>query len=397
MARNSRSSSVPASKAGSSDDETGANRNDSGCGYEKGSDRQKLKTAKRKVRNKGNICSKKGMEQERKNSVGLDYKCTCGALVRDDECGGIECDICKKWFHPSCEGLTNEAVAAIDRHKLFWLCGECKSYVENFQEIVAGGKDPLLSELTEGLTKMEQKLAKMGENVESVEKALVSQKEVLMEIGSMMKSHVAKTSHAELETVVKKVVREENNTYADMVKKLSNKMEGQGTFEPASQTKELKNAVTDCLEQEKRRRNIVIFNVPEQDADISREEQASRDIRSVQDLIMEGLKLKIHPEKVTRIGKPSIGKSRLVVVTLSDESEKWDLLKMAKQLRNAGERFENIYLAPDLSPAEQVRNRNLRKELKTRRESGEDVIIYKNRVIQRIDKPSGHQGIPGSR
>ena len=73
---------------------------------------------------------------------------------------------------------------------------------------------------------------------------------------------------------------------------------------------------------------------------------------------------------------------------MRDEGEKWELLKMAKMLRDAGSRFEKIYIAPDLSPAEQLRDKNLRKEMKERREAGEDVIIYKNRVILRSNKPN---------
>ena len=75
------------------------------------------------------------------------------------------------------------------------------------------------------------------------------------------------------------------------------------------------------------------------------------------------------------------------VVTLRDEGEKWKLLKMAKKLRNAGNRFEKIYIAPDLSQAEQLRDKNPRKQLKERREAGEDVIIHKNKVIRREDRP----------
>ena len=103
---------------------------------------------------------------------------------------------------------------------------------------------------------------------------------------------------------------------------------------------------------------------------------------------MRGLKLKVHPVKASRVGRSNQGKNRLMVVTLRDESEKWEILKMAKQLRNAGAEFERIYVAPDLSPAEQLRDRNLRQELKSRREAGEDVIIYKHKVIQRKEKPA---------
>ena len=65
-----------------------------------------------------------------------------------------------------------------------------------------------------------------------------------------------------------------------------------------------------------------------------------KDLLSVKDLIKHGLKLIVRPEKVARVGRRKEGKYRLIVVTLQDESEKWELLKMAKRLRNAGSKYE---------------------------------------------------------
>ena len=52
---------------------------------------------------------------------------------------------------------------------------------------------------------------------------------------------------------------DEAASYADMVKKLTNKPEKEGLNKPATQVRELHYAVTDCLEQDKQRRNIVVL------------------------------------------------------------------------------------------------------------------------------------------
>ena len=242
---------------------------------------------------------------------------------------------------------------------------------------------------TEKVDSIEKKLTEVGKAMDHLAESFLSQKAVMAEIGSMVKAQGdVKNSVKDIETTVKKVMKEENLTYAEITKKLTNKLEKESVSKPSVEVKDLQNAVADCLEQEKRRRNIVVFNVPEQDKHLSLDEQAANDLKQIVQLIMEGLKLKIHPEKVARMGKQKEGKSRLMVVTLRDEGEKWELLKMAKRLRDAGSKFERIYIAPDLSPAEQLRDKNLRKEMKERREAGEDVVIYKNKVIPRSHKPN---------
>ena len=91
------------------------------------------------------------------------------------------------------------------------------------------------------------------------------------------------------------------------------------------------------------------------------------DLHSFEEIMLRGLKLKIHPEKVSRVGKPKEDKPRLMVVTMHEERDKWGIMKMAaKSLRHAGDKFERIYIALDLSPAEQERDWNLRKELRER-------------------------------
>ena len=320
-------------------------------------------------------------------------RCSCGKPVQDDSEGGIECDICGQWLHPKCEGLNKESYVAIETHKLFWICSKCKAYCSRFKEVVKGENvlDQSRSSLVsaEKVDKIENKVTELGKAMNHLAESFLSQKAVMMEIGSMVKAQGdVKSSVKDIEVTVKNIMKEENMTYADVTKKLVSKLEKESVSKPSVEVKDVQNAVADCLEQEKRRRNIVVFNVPELEKHLSVDEQAVNDSKQIVELIMEGLKLKIHPEKVTRMGRQKEGKIRPVVVTLQDEGEKWELLRMAKMLRDAGNRFERIYIAPDLSPAEQLRDKNLRKEMKERREAGEDVVIYKNKVIPRSHKPN---------
>ena len=96
--------------------------------------KQKQKTTKRKlrdgIRNAQNTEADKGEDQEDTEGV----TCTCG----NNECDStsIECEICTKWLHPGCEGLDKEALEAVEKHELFWICTKCKSFLKEFQEVV---------------------------------------------------------------------------------------------------------------------------------------------------------------------------------------------------------------------------------------------------------------------
>ena len=386
--------SRPASTAGDKEEENagGVVRENGAaeCGEAAKDGKVKQKPGRRKVRDEEDTGAKddrdKGTDDEQRET----YLCTCGKPVKNNSNGGVECDICGHWFHPKCEGLSKDAYAAVEAHKLFWLCGGCKSFLGKFRGIVKGENTSKGTDSPDAnqINHIERKLKEMSESLDRVAESLVGQKDIMLEMGQMVKKQgEEKRSLKDLEATVKKVVQEENVSYADIVKKLTNRMEKNVSSEQPPQVKDVQSAVVDCLEQDKRRKNVVVFNVPEQDKGLSAADQAAGDFESLIELVMNGLKMKIHPERVARVGKRFEGKTRILMVTLRDEGEKWDLLKMAKNLRHAGSEYEKIYIAPDLSPAQQLRDRNLRKELKERKEAGEDVIIFKNKVIKRAERP----------
>ena len=366
---------------------------------------KKGKPGKRKVREKMMDTENKGKERaEEETSKGDDALevCSCGKEVKDNQ-SSIECEICSKWFHPDCQNLNSEALKAIGLYDLFWMCGSCKKFSGIFRDVVSGSDSSsntnsrldLLEAQMRDVNQMRKKMDDLNGMMDNIAKSLIGQREMVSEIGLMVKEKwKAGESGKEIENSVR-AMKDEAATYADMVKKLTNKLEKEGLNKPTTQVRELRHAVTDCLEQDKRRRNIVVFNVKEQDAGLNPDEQCKADHHSFVELMKTGLKLVIHPEKVVRVGKLRDERPRLMVVTLQDERDKWELLKMAKSLRYAGDRFKNIYVAPDLSPAEQEKDRNLRKELRERKEAGEDVIIYRGRVMFRADRP-GTQRVNGA-
>ena len=182
--------------------------------------KENKKAAKRKVRGGG--VEQKNVKNDEQKTVA---RCKCGKLVKDDSEGGVECDICGMWLHPKCEGLNKECYAAIKNHALFWICGKCKTYCGKFKEVVAGETDVNQSRKDiveiERIDKIEEKLTELGEAMNHIAASIIGQKDVMMEIGSMVKAQGdEKNSFKDIETTVKNAMKEENMTYADITKNL---------------------------------------------------------------------------------------------------------------------------------------------------------------------------------
>ena len=83
-----------------------------------------------------------------------------------------------------------------------------------------------------------------------------------------------------------------------------------------------------------------------------------------------------------RVGKSVEGRDRLLIVTLEMPGVKQDVLRLAPQLRSS-EKYGNVYITPDLTPAEREAAKKLRDELSARRKAGEvNLTICRGRIVK---------------
>ena len=87
------------------------------------------------------------------------------------------------------------------------------------------------------------------------------------------------------------------------------------------------------MKQEKRR-NVVIHNLKEPNADQYLEEKQAQDKQEFQEMCKKKtMKLNARVNNTYRIGKAG-ARPRLLVIVMEEETTKWEVLKMAKQLRD---------------------------------------------------------------
>ena len=92
---------------------------------------------------------------------------------------------------------------------------------------------------------------------------------------------------------------------------------------------------------------------------------------------------------IRRIGK-DIGRGRkMIKLELSSEEVKQSVLRKARSLRH-NPKYKSVFINPDRTPLQQKEFKLLREELRVRKENGEDVVIFKNKVTKRDYLPSFH-------
>ena len=142
------------------------------------------------------------------------------------------------------------------------------------------------------------------------------------------------------------------------------------------------------VDRERRKMNVVVHNLPEQDGD-TLAERMEKDQHLFKDLIKEGMNLIVKPTKAFRVGRKVEDRPRLLIVSLDSVETKMDVLKLASQLRHLTT-WKRIYVTPDLSKKEREENKRLREELSMRRQEGEeDLMIRRGRIVKvNSEKPS---------
>ena len=142
----------------------------------------------------------------------------------------------------------------------------------------------------------------------------------------------------------------------------------------------------DFIDRDRRKNNVVVHNFPEAEGG-SMEERSTRDRKLFQEVMKESFRLNVTVARSFSVDKSVNGRARLLIVTLETPGVKQDVLHKAPQLRSL-DKWGNIYIIPDLTPAEREAARKVREELAAQRKSGEtNLPICRGRImtIESID------------
>ena len=345
----------------------------------------------------------------------------CSLCQKEANQGTLQCDACKRWYHNECVKLKKEQAKMIGKlHELVkWFCNDCNQKIECFiegkdmedevslvtsvdreneqeetlvnnqgSEVVSWNEyiDKLNEETRQAFKihdiRMQQKLEETEETcikiLDKFEERVADMEEKYRQI--LVGANIDSTNH-HIDNRREGLVREENIQH-NRNKNSNKRNSGRRNYEelieynnntPSNETNR------ESSKAEIREKNLVIYNMYESDlADVNK--RIEIDTKNIEEML-HFLEIRdCNILKVSRLGqKRGPDDTRPLLGKFASETQKWVVLSQGNYLKES-EMFYNIFLAKDMSKDEQQKNKNLRNELITRRNNGEDIKIKNGRI-----------------
>ncbi|KAK4304810.1 hypothetical protein Pmani_023245 [Petrolisthes manimaculis] len=303
-----------------------------------------LRSTDRKVKKRCQECSYFGTLNDKQmcESCAINNeseKCgKCSVQVREGD-HGVQCEFCKLWYHAGCGNVSIKIYRILkEEQNLPWSCMNCKAkVVRNTAEV-----------------------ARLREEI------------------SNLKDEI-------------KELNIHNNWIRHQTIDNEDKWEDRGRIVAEQAADKVMEKIWEKEEKERRKNNLIIFNVPESDKEDGKD-RAKEDTETCEHIFVHKLEVEnFKIEKVVRLRKKTIGKSRPTLVKVEDEGMKWHIISQGKKLKNDyDEKIRKIGLSPDLTKAEQQENQRLRNILEEKKKQGGMWKIQRGRIIN-LDVPYWQQ------
>lgn len=263
----------------------------------------------------------------------------CGVTVKESD-KALECEVCRCWYHIKCADIPADLYKCISRYKgksgIHFYCAQC---------------DVEAMKLVSVVKVLKEKQDKMEVVVDELKKEV---KEMKVQMG---------------------LVR----GYAEAA---SEKRGERGNSEEAVVSirggRDMQMQVTEAMERDRRKFNLVLMGVVEDETDSSGKDLAMEVLRELK--VDEGNGF----EYVGRVGRKAT-RPRPIRIKFGSMEAKRGLLTRAKNLRDIT-KFSRIYISNDLTRLQQEQDKKLRDKLREFREEGKlGVKISNGTIMQYVD------------
>ena len=291
----------------------------------------------------------------------------CGKCGTGDEGDWISCDSCKDWHHRTCTNLSPSAYKVLERaDDLMWFCEECKATNEKTPAQISKSLDDRMDKLMSVVELMQSQMQTIVASIDSKIDEKIERK-----LNEKLATYAEKAAKGTVEN-------QQSDEQKAPIASASNSGRGGEGSSRFSDREELE-------ERRKRERNIVIFGIPE---DKSREENLTQDSNRINETLGEVTRGEqpARLESFCRLGKKG-PRPRPLRITMKSVEEKRRVLTNCKRLADSKrECMKKVFLSADLTQHQRDHNRKMRAELKDRKDKGEDVVIYRGKIVQRQPK-----------
>ena len=325
----------------------------------------------------------------------------------------IQCDLCGIWAHAECEGIPSECYDNFNSvfskvHNISYYCEvnlcnsrvkqlihnyyndlEQRSHLPTLKSLQAeqGNLHRLVSEVSTKLDNLSSR------NVVPIDESLEPTDRVLSTESSWHSDH--QNLYNSISSLSEKInglcVNNDQlqNQITTTVSSLNVANEQAQTVSHAPTNPA--EIVDEYLNRERRKLNLVIYGLPEASATSAPDRQLA-DSNSFTELVGSEFKISnLEISKCVRLGKPKNDKPTPLLVTVADNAIRRQILRNAKHLRHSNT-YKCVFISPDLTLQEREANKQLRQELRHRKDAGELNLIIKNGKI--VSKQSTQREAP---
>lgn len=309
--------------------------------------------------------------------------CKKGVGTNDD---GIQCGICCLWYHKKCHDMSNELYKFLTEFgdEVEWYCKVCKQGARTLAEMFIQMKKKV-EMLESNIKKSNEDLSNDAHNFkETVIRNLDEIRSDLKAVDTTKNSYedrIIKLENAcnkiEVEQLTKAFIND--GTWADVVKKhIDNRIEDvHGEVNVVQkQIENTRRMAESERERETRRKNVIIFNVPESDKPSNWKEQQEEDIKTACNIFSYVLEENFETSEIKRIirlgrrtyesGQEIPCRPLLLEFTLG--ATKNYVMQHLNRLRK-NEEFKGVVVSHDLSKLEREECKKLALEAKERESS----------------------------
>ena len=353
----------------------------------------------------------------------------CQKKVKDDHMG-VVCDYCQYWFHIECANISRNEYKMINamEEKVKWYCLRCSEGVEKIQKENVELKE-LNSQLKIQNQELKQFVEQLGDRISEIERNMelkiekmiskkfeeaifVREKQIFQKLEEEQQKYdehhrvqvknlgvetVAEIRNLEakfkqqnlgaenIEQIQKKVM--ENCIHEITQKKLlrieqHNEINDNNSKVNGSQIRDIEVKL-EKLEKEKRKNNLIIYNLQESDSKVPLQRYRDDEIHMKKIFEQELHRKNFNIVKIIRLGRKTEDVRRPTLVELGSEKEKMDILVHAKEMRHSTE-YPKLYINRDLTADERLKEKNLRDQLREKRREGQnDYIIRNGRIVNK--------------
>ena len=153
---------------------------------------------------------------------------------------------------------------------------------------------------------------------------------------------------------------------------------------PASDS-QCSDLVEEIRQREFRKCNVIITGLDEETTG-SVAERSERDRNKCEEIFEKLGATHRGIKSVLRLGKKRDDNRRILRATLHNEEDKYELLKLSKNLRHM-QKFHKVFVKPDLTPLQRRTDFELRRHLRSMRseQPEKDFIVFKGKVMEKKD------------